>query len=240
MTNYQIKLEQFEGPLDLLLSLIEEEEMDITKVSLAKVADQFMEYLHASPDLPAGDMADFLLVASKLLLIKSKILIPTLEIDDEEAGSLEKQLKIYKEYYEAAKVIRAMVLKRRFMFSRAKQLQVFTPKFYPPLGVKLNNLALIFKQALARLEPIVNLPQAMMKRTISIREKIKHISDLILAKFTLSFRQLLGQNNNRTEVIVSFLAILELVKQRTVSVEQGELFSDITVTQLEHHQTHSI
>jgi segregation and condensation protein A len=240
VSNYQIKLQEFEGPLDLLLSLIEDEKMDITKVSLARVADQFMEYLHSSPLMQTGEMADFLLVASKLLLIKSKILIPSLEIDNEEAGSLEKQLKIYKEYYEAAKIIRAKLKEGNFMFSRAKQLQVFTPRFYPPVGVKLSALAEIFKKALIRLEPIVNLPTQMMKRTISIREKIKHISDLILTKFSLSFRQLLGQGGDRTEVIVSFLAILELVKQRTVSAEQGELFSDITVKKIEHHQIHSI
>lgn len=236
MTNYKIKLEQFEGPLDLLLSLIEEEKLDITKVSLSKVADQFMEYLHLGPDLPAGEMADFLLVASKLLLIKSKILIPSLNINDEEASSLEKQLKIYKEYYEASKKIKELLKRWQFMFSRAKQLQVFTPKFVPPVGLKTKQLAEVFAKVLLHLEPIVNLPTQLMKRTISIREKIKYISDLILEKVSLSFKQLLGQSKDKTEMIVFFLAILELVKQRTIVVEQGELFADITVKKLEHHQ----
>ncbi|MFA6304830.1 MAG: segregation/condensation protein A [Patescibacteria group bacterium] len=233
MSNYKIKLETFEGPFDLLLGLIEEEKMDITKVSLAKVTDQFLQYINSASDLRTGEMADFLVVAAKLLLIKSKVLLPTLQVDEEDEGSLEKQLKIYKEYYEASKKIKQMLKAEHFMFSRAKPVQVLNLKFIPPVGVNGSRLAELFAKALIRLEPIVNLPQAMIKRTVSIREKIKHITDLIISKVTFSFRQLLGQGRDRTEMIVSFLAVLELVKQRTVEVDQVTLFSDINIKRID-------
>jgi len=233
MSNYQIKLEEFEGPLDLLLRLIEGQEMDITKVALAKVADQFISYVNNSEDLPTSEVADFLVISSKLLLIKSKVLLPSLDIDDEEASTLEKQLKIYKEYHEASKIVRQKLTENIFLFSREKPIRVFTPKFSPPANIGLKDLSSIFAKALIKLEPIVNLPSKMIKKTMSIREKIKHISDLILEKVSYNFRQLLSQAGGKTEVIISFLAVLELVKQKSLDVEQTEgLFSDITITKL--------
>jgi len=234
MPNYQFQLEQFEGPLDLLLNLIEDQKLEITKVSLAKVAEQFIEYVNNSPELKPEEMADFLVIASKLLYIKSKALLPGLDLVEEgEAGDLEKQLKIYKEYREASVKVREMLKKKRFSFSRAKPIQVFTAKFIPPLDLNLTAMADIFKKALLKLEPIVNLPQAMIKRTISLRDKIRHISDLILQKVTMNFKYLLGGSGDRTEIIVSFLAVLELVKQRTVDVDQTELFADISIKRVE-------
>lgn len=233
MTNYHFKLEEFEGPLDLLLSLIEDQKMDITKVSLARVADQFIEYVNSEAGLKPEEMADFLVIAAKLLFIKSKALLPGLEIADEEGSDLEKQLKIYKEYREASLKIREMLKQKHFMFSRLKPIQVFTPKFAPPVDLKPAIMAVLFSKVLLRLEPIVNLPQTMIKKTISLRDKIRHISDLIFSKLTLSFRSLLSAGGDRTEMIVSFLAVLELVKQRTVEVEQTELFAEINIKRIE-------
>src|SRR3989344_609317 len=104
------KLEKFEGPLDLLLQLIEDQKLDITEVSLSKVADQFLEYLKNTTSLNPEEMADFLVVAAKLLVIKSKALLPDLNIaDDADSSTLERQLKIYKEFLEASKVIRQIL-----------------------------------------------------------------------------------------------------------------------------------
>jgi segregation and condensation protein A len=232
MSNYQIKLEHFEGPLDLLLHLIEQQELDITKVSLAKVADQFIEYVNSCTKWNPDEVADFLLVASKLLLIKSKILLPSLNIDDEEAGDLEKQLKIYKEYYEASKVIDTMIKQKRFTFTREKPIRVFTPKFSPPKKLRLENLGLIFVEVLKRIEPVVNLPKDVIKKTITITEKINQIKKYILEKVSFGFKRLLNNGGNKTEVIVSFLAMLELVKQRVIEVKQGEMFEEIEIIKL--------
>jgi len=231
MTNdsYKIRLEHFEGPLDLLLQLIESEELDITKVSLAKVTDQFLEFINEAQDLNPEEVADFLVVASKLLLLKSKILLPSLAIDDEEATDLEHQLKIYKEYYEASKLIETMIKKKQFTFTREKPIRVFTPRFSPPEKLKIEDLRSIFIDLLKKLEPIVNLPKDVIRKTISISEKIRQIKDFILSQVAFSFKKLLNNGGNKTEVIVSFLAILELVKQKTIEVSQSRMFEEIKI-----------
>jgi len=228
---YQIKLEEFEGPLDLLLHLIEKEEMSITEVSLAQVADQFMIYINTSENLKPTEIADFLVVASKLLLIKSKILLPTIKFEDEDEIDLERQLKIYKEYYEASKNIESMLKQKNFTFNREKPLIVLNKKFSPPLKLKLKDLGLVFKEILLKLEPIVNLPKDVIRKTISINEKIQQIKKYILEKVSFNFKTLL-MNGNKTEVVVSFLAMLELVKQRTITVRQTSLFNDIEIEKL--------
>ena len=232
MSYYKIQLEHFEGPLDLLLQLIEREEMDITQVSLSKVTDQFVEYVNKAQEMNPEEVADFLLVASKLLLIKSKILLPAIEIDDEEASDLEKQLKIYKEYYEASKVIEKLINKKHFTFSREKPIRVFTPKFYPPKSLKLSGLKTIFSEVLIRLEPIVNLPKEVINKTISISEKIRQIRSYIIEKVNFNFSKLLNNGGTKTEVIVSFLAMLELVKQRSINVSQSKMFEDIEIKKI--------
>lgn len=236
MSEYKIKLEHFEGPLDLLLQLIESEELDITKVSLAKVTDQFIEYVNTSAGLDSEEVADFLLVASKLLLIKSKILLPSLNINDEEASDLEKQLKIYKEYYEATKVIESIIQQKHFIFSREKPIRVFTLKFSPPASITLEDLKTLFAEALRKIEPVVNLPKDVIRRTISISEKISQIKKYILEKVSFGFKNLLNNGGSKTEIIVSFLAMLELVKQRIIEVKQGEMFEEIEIWQIKNQE----
>ena len=107
------KLEQFEGPLDLLLRMIEEEKMDVTQVALSKVTDQFIQYLTGIEEKQPEELADFLVVASKLLLIKSRVLLPQVVLE-EDGSDLEKQLRIYKEYLEASKILHKIILKKKF------------------------------------------------------------------------------------------------------------------------------
>lgn len=115
-----IKIEKFQGPLNLLLQLIEKEEMDIAEVSLAKIADQYIEYIKITDKISPDDMADFLVVAARLLLIKSKALLPYLCAgeEEEEIKELENQLKMYKEFLEAAKGVDFLLGKKKFMFGR--------------------------------------------------------------------------------------------------------------------------
>lgn len=226
---YKIKLEQFEGPLDLLLQLIEQQELDITQVSLATVTDQYIECLHQAENINLEELADFLVVASKLLLIKSKTLLPELDFGDaEEATDLENQLKIYKEYLEASKTIQGLIAKRNFTFAREKS-PIEAPVFNPPREVTATKLKETFQEILKALKLFVPLPKSIIKRTISIQDKIRQIKDLILAKAAINFKTILFRAKNKTEVIVSFLALLELVKQKAISVSQNQLFDDIEI-----------
>lgn len=226
---YQIKLDKFEGPLDLLLKLIEEEELDISEVSLSKVTEQYINYLEQVQDLPTEELADFLVVAAKLLLIKSKILIPTLELEEEE-GDLEKQLKIYKIFLEASKTIQKLISKKRFAYFReSKKLKDLEPIFNPPKDITTTHLKRLFENVLGRIEPIIKLPQEMIKKTVSIQEKINEIQKMVFHKSAITFESLLTKAKNKTEIIVIFLAILELVKKQSVQVIQQNMFENIYI-----------
>jgi len=226
---YKIESEQFSGPLDLLLQLIEAQELDITKISLAQVTDEYLKYIESAEQINPEEMADFLVVAAKLILIKSKALLPGLELEEE--GDLEIQLKLYKEFLEVSKVIHKMILKRKFSYSREKLPQGIEPEFSPPQKLTTQKLARSFKQVLDRLEPIVRLPENTIKRVINIEEKIKYIREYITKKIQTTFYELVGQGD-KAEAIVNFLALLELVKQRVVNTEQQDLFGDISIKKI--------
>jgi segregation and condensation protein A len=230
---FAVKLEKFEGPLDLLLQLIEAEKLDISQISLAKVTDEYVHRLQEQPDLPPEELADFLVIASRLLYIKSRLLLPFLNIGDEEPiGDLESQLKIYKEYLDASKTIAALIGKRRFLFVHDK-LPHIEVGFAPPKKLTPGQMAEMLRGVLKRLDMIVRIPRAVIEKTVSIHEKIGHIQSLISKAAKISFRALLSDAESRIEIVVSFLALLELVKQRSVSVSQEAMFEDITIEKIE-------
>lgn len=224
---YEIKLEKFEGPLDLLLRLIERDELDITEVSLARVTDQYIAHLERLPELSPEELADFLVVAAKLLLIKSRMLLPLLQWEEEDdEGELERRLKMYREYVEAGRKMQELIGAERFTFVREKP-PVAAAGFVPPKDMTGDKLAVLFGQILSRLEPVVKTPEAVMERTVSIHEKIGHIKNFIGKHAKLSFRKLLEKAETRNEIVVSFLALLELIKQKHVGVSQEANFEEI-------------
>ncbi len=232
-----VKVHTFEGPLDLLLQLIEQEELDISQVALAEVTEQYLLALEKAEGIPADELADFLVVAAKLLLIKSRILLPQLAVEGaEEASDLERQLKIFREYLEASKGISKLIHKRKFTFGRGKPAVVIAETFSPPPNLDTKKLRELFLGVLREIEPVIALPKAVVERTVSIAEKIEVIRSLILDKAIVSFQNVMREAKSRTDVIVSFLAVLELVKQRTVIVTQHALFKDIAIQRLDNPQ----
>jgi segregation and condensation protein A len=226
---YNFKLEQFEGPLDLLLKLIEEEKLDITTVSLGNVADEYLAYIESLETVNPEELADFLVVAAKLLLIKSRSLLPVIEVEEDEVD-LEKQLKIYREYLEASKQLAARLQTKKFMYLREASPALMEPIFSPPPHLDAGVLKSIMLDVLAKIEPIIHIPEAVIERTISIGEKIRQIKALVAQAEGMNFRALLSQANNRTEIIVTFLALLELIKEEHVTIQQDNIFEDITIT----------
>lgn len=225
---YAVKLQQFEGPLDLLLQLIEREELPISEVSLAEITDAYIEHLEHAP-VPAEDLADFLVVAAKLLYIKSKILLPTVSLGLEEDGiSLEEQLRMYKEYLAAAKKLEARLRDGQFSFGRQKA-PLQQGMFSPPAGISPDRLAYTFREVIAALEPVVKLPKAAIARTVSIQERIAHLKDLLAAQKSVSFGAFLRSAESTTDVVVSFLALLELLKMRSIRVSQDDLFGEMVI-----------
>ena len=230
---FAIKLQQFEGPLDLLLDLIEQEKLDISQLSLATVTDRYLAHLEEVKDVPPEELADFLVVATKLLFIKSRLLLPFLNMGtDEPAVDLEAQLRIYKEYLDASKVIEAMIGKRRFLYVHEKLPHVEIG-FAPPKALTTTQMAEMFRAVIVRLEPIVKVPQATIEKTVSIHEKIRQIQKMFEGVTRTSFSKVLMNAHSKTEIIVSFLALLELVKQRNVSVSQNDRWGDIVIDKIE-------
>lgn len=228
---YHIQLAQFEGPLDLLLSLIEKEKLDITQVSLATVADQYLEYLRDEGSLSLADLSSFLTVAARLILIKSRALLPVLEFSDEEEESmddLEIRLKEYQRFREAANMLHSLFEKRRSATSRESFLGTQVV-FYPPPGLTADLLKEHFMNVLGDIPLFEILPEKELQAVVTLEEMIFSLQNMLAERVQTSFNELVGAAADRTAVIVSFLAVLEMVKQRIVHVEQEHFFSDIFI-----------
>lgn len=227
----KVKIEQFEGPLDLLLQLIESQELDITSLSLANVTEQFLDYVKQLQEKNPMHLADFLIIAAKLLVIKSKALLPNLEFgieEEESAYDLTQQLLLYKKYKEVAKYLRRLDLQRRQSWGREPEFNDLVAFIPDPEATSLALSESIRKLA-SELKEIVKLPKQVMAEVVSITEKIEHIQKLISDKIETSLSALIKDAKSKTEVVVTFLALLELTKQRILTVEQSSIFEDIII-----------
>lgn len=226
---YQIKIEQFEGPLDLLLQLTEQEKLDITRVSLAQIADQYLEYISKDSNITLEHLADFLSVASRLILIKSKALLPMLEFteeEEEEIKDLEHQLAEYKKFKEAAKRLAQTYDAPERSFSR-EGFSGLGVMFYPPEKIEGSDLAKTFSRILGEIPVLEKLEEEMIREVLTLEEKIQHLQEHLREKVQTSFSEIVANAIDKVEVVVSFLAMLELVKQKIIHVEQEGLFSEI-------------
>ncbi|MDP2709219.1 MAG: ScpA family protein [bacterium] len=228
------KIDKFEGPLGLLLQLIEKEELNITEISLAKIADQYIDYIKNRGAVKPEELADFLVVAAKLLLIKSRALLPFLKgEDEEEIEEFEQQLKMYQEFLEAAKKLEAMIGKKRFSFAREFNRQAILKSarvFSPPKNLTAEEIRAVFGEIIRSIKPAEKLEERNLEKTVSIEEKILSIQQTLLNKIKINFSHIMSGARNKTEMIVSFLALLELIKQKDVCVAQLEMFGEIEVS----------
>jgi len=235
---YEVQLPLFEGPLDLLLRLIEREELEITAVSMAQIADQFLSYLSLLQERPAAELADFLVMAARLLLIKSRALLPRppqpVDSDGEEdpAEALARQLREYKRFRQAA----SWLLERETAGARTYVRAASPPAVASRLApgeITLQDLLAALRQALAEPEPA---PPASLAApvTVSIAHRIARIVKATGDGRHVHFRTLLARSSTRVEIIVTLLALLELIKQHRVTIVQTRLFGDIVISRLEH------
>ncbi len=232
----QIKVQQFEGPLDLLLSLIEEQKLNITEISLAQVTEQFLGYIRQLEKVNPTAMADYLAIAAKLLVIKSRAILPTLEVEtedeDENEEDLASKLLLYKQFKEVAKHLKKLDQRGNQSFTRTL---VFSQRinFWPDPEVTAEVLHSNIKNVVQALKELDNLPKAKVKEAISIQERIAHLQMQLSSQIETKLSDLLSTSKNKGEVIITFLALLELIKQRMFTVNQDDLFSDITIKKYE-------
>ncbi len=230
MTDATITIPQFEGPFRLLLEMIEDEKLAITDIALAKVSQQYLAFVETLEEVPMVELADFLYVASRLLFLKSKLLIPDQTFDDEgeEGVPLAQRLRMYQMFAERTGfVASAFQNNRRAFFGTLKRPQL-PAGFYPPSKTTTDSLRDAMRGLLLRLEPLLSLPQVRLQKVVSIHEKIAHIKEKIAQSGRIHFGEVTDLNN-KFDTIVGFLALLELVKTRDAHVAQEHLFEDIYI-----------
>jgi segregation and condensation protein A len=227
----KVKLQQFEGPLDLLLSLIEQRQLDITTIALAEVTEQFLQYLKQLQTVDPTTLADYLSIAAKLLVIKSKAILPTLEIEaeEEDAGfDLEGRLLLYKQFKEVAKYLKTLDNKRKQGFTRSVTFEQKI-SFFPDPSITSKELYDSILKVLSGLKELDALPKAKLKEAISIQEKIDHLRTSLSGKIETRLSDLMKTAKNKGEVIITFLALLELIKQKIFVADQEALFADVII-----------
>jgi segregation and condensation protein A len=222
---------QFSGPLDLLLSLISEEKMSITEIAISEVTEQYVRYVDGLEEdqISPEELADFLVVAAKLLLIKSRALLPLFAVEEEDGPSLADQLRLYKAFVDASKWINSMWLDPNQGFFRLEPLRK-SEGFVPPANATVETLHGSMLQLLLRLAPPKPLPKTTLDKGVSLKDKITNLKLLIAKHKSILFHHTVENMQNKTEMIVSFLALLELVKQEEVQFQQETHFGDILVS----------
>lgn len=229
MTDFKIEQKDFSGPLHLLLELIENKEKIITDVSLSEVTEEFLEYMDAIPEQNTEELVDFLVIAAKLLLLKSRNILPNQAEDAENAIPLEQQLKLYKEFAVASEKINRIWNEGKIALARNVKIDL-KPGFYPPENIGVKDLLQSVKNALDKIVPIFTLPKSRIAKAISIKEKITQIRNFLLQKGGVAnLSEIFKHTKDKTEIIMSFLALLELVKQKNVELFQYKLFGDIKI-----------
>ena len=231
----QLTLPYFEGPLDLLLHLIEREELDITSIALVQIADQYLEVLHQSEQINLDQLADFISIGARLLLLKSRALLPRpqaeagAEEDEEDLGEdLARQLMEYKLFKEAAGRLRDIETAGMHSYPRIAP----PPELPPPPGldgVTTDLLRQMVEIALTR-KPEVAEPVAVIRpHKFTVREKVTLIQERLGSEGRVSFRAMIDECRTRMEIIVSFMAVLELIKSRVLEALQDAAFADIVL-----------
>ena len=226
---YGIKLEIFEGPMDLLLHLIQKSDLDIYDIPISKITSEYIAYLNLMKEMNLDVAGDFLIMAATLMRIKSKMLLPVYgEEEDEELDDprdeITKRLLEYKKFKEASKVLKTNLEKQKDVFFRKTQPEFIDEDF--GINVSLFDLMDAFRKVL---EYAKKSSKEIIKEEFTIEEKIRIILSLLEGKKFISFYSIFLKDESRYSVIITFLALLELIKIGQISVRQNEAFSEIRI-----------
>ncbi len=228
--------ETFEGPLALLLSLVEERKLALTDVALAEVTQQYVEYVAAHRDeITPENLADFLAVAARLILMKSHALLPFLTVaqqDEEEAGETEDlaaQLATYKQFAAAAERLGALWARGRQCFVRDVPPRKRQIVFVPPEDVATHTIAALFRTVLQEIPTVAQFDHARMRDVVALKERIVTLARALRERGTVAFSSFVQDSTDPIDVVVSFLALLELVKQNAVIAQQDAPATEITL-----------
>lgn len=242
---YQVTLQQFSGPLEKLLSLVEAQELPITEISLAQVTNDFLRYtesLREEGDVPHGVLADFIVVASRLMLIKSKRLLPDITLTDEEEADIKDftaRLAFYQQMRPILRHLRAAYASPERAFARAYFLDAPLIRegrrelgvFYPARNANPEELLGALRALTALAARIAHEAEAIQKTIVSVEQKIKEIIARLAERTAVRLGEL-AASPEREQLIVSFLAVLHLAREQQIALEQETHFADIIVRKL--------
>jgi len=225
---YKVKTPIFEGPLELLLNLIEKRKLLINEISLAAVADDFIVYAKGLEKFPVSESANFILIASTLVLIKSKSLLPQLNLTEEEEGSmveLKRRLKIYQRTRQLSREVGILFGKNQIFLPRPpERVPIFSPDSY----FSIVSASKFIREILKNLPKPEKLARAVVEKVISLEETIENLAQRVNTCLKMSFCEFAKVGSEKkVNVIVGFLAMLELVKQGVIAVTQDKNFGDI-------------
>ena len=235
-TDYKVKLEIFEGPLDLLLYLIKQEEIDIYEISLERITGQYLEYLQAFKELNIDVAGEFIVMAANLIYLKSRNLLPVdQQTPDEDAAEddprwdLIRQLIEYKKFKEAATQLHLRALEQEQIFARTGAGSDLTLLAPLPLGeVGIFQLINAFRTVIKRVEAREDLREIFGEH-FTVSEKIDSILERVAGGLVLRFSELFAEIASRVEIVVTFLALLELIRLKQIRVTQLNPFDDIEI-----------
>jgi len=233
--SYKVKLELFEGPLDLLLYLVKKDHLNIYDIPITQVTDQYMKYLELMQLLDLNIAGEFLVMASKLLQIKSKMLLPIEEIQAQEQEEdpreeLVKKLLEYEKFKQIAEELRQREIKQQEVFKRPKT----EINFDVPAGSEGYFEASIFDLINAFSKALEDVPKDLfyevIKDEFTIEEKVHQILHLLLVESSVKISELFGKTKSKLEVIVTFLATLELIRMKEIIALQKNMFEEIEIS----------
>lgn len=232
--DFKISTDVFEGPLDLLLSLIEKRKLLINDISLAKVTDDYISHVKEMEKFSLNKTSHFILIASTLLLIKSKSLLPSIDLTPEEEhdiSELETRLKIYQIYKNASEnVLNKFCVTPMFDKQEVKNQTVV---FASSKQINLKDIHSAILNVIKSIPKVEKVPEAVIKKVISIEEMINKLTFRIQDRLKMSFKEFAGDGGlsklEKVDIIVSFLAMLELVRQDVLKVDQENKYGDINM-----------
>jgi segregation and condensation protein A len=229
-TNFNIATERYSGPLDLLIELIEKRKFLVNDISIASVTDDYMAYVAQLEKSPLRDMADFIVLASTLLLLKSKSLLPVLDLteaEEESIENLEKRLKLYQIYRNAGKTLTDIFGKKR-QYER-RFVPDKNPLFITDAYTSTSALHQALVDVVANLPKKVEKPKVQVRTVVSLETMMSRLKERIERQLAFTFSEFTGGGAERTTIVVGFLAVLEMVKQGSVLVKQANRFHEIEI-----------
>jgi len=234
-TDYKVKLEVFEGPLDLLLYLIKRDEIDIYDISIERITRQYLEYLQAFKELKIDIAGEFVVMAANLIYLKSRSLLPLDQQPPEEDAEeddprwdLIRQLIEYKKFKEAAAQLHDRALEQERIFTRDGGSAAISGAPLPLHEVGIFQLIHAFQEVIKRVEAREDLQEIFGER-FSVSDKIEKILERVGDGPPVRFSELFGQIVSRVEIVVTFLALLELIRLNQVRAMQRKMFDEIEI-----------